>query len=139
MVILWLPMMIDGASSYLGLRDTNNAIRLITGLLFGIFIPVFIVLIRNFDAKKNNTKPIIKNYKDIVCMLLILIIPMLVINLNHISIWWILSSVSVLTIPFIYIQIFYIILKTYLVQLRKVKLFYCLIIFRDDYGWTIYN
>ena len=55
-------------------------------------------------------------------MLLILIIPMLVINLNHISIWWILSSVSVLTIPFIYIQIFYIILKTYLVQLRKVKL-----------------
>ena len=62
MVILWLPMMIDGASSYLGLRDTNNAIRLITGF-FGIFIPVFIVLIRNFDAKKNNTKPIIKIIK----------------------------------------------------------------------------
>lgn len=119
MVILWLPMMIDGASSYLGLRDTNNAIRLITGLLFGIFIPVFIVLIRNFDAKKNNTKPIIKNYKDIVCMLLILIIPMLVINLNHISIWWILSSVSVLTIPFIYIQIFYIILKNIFSSIKK--------------------
>ncbi len=40
-VLFVLPMAIDGLTSYAGLRETNNYIRIITGALTGCILPVF--------------------------------------------------------------------------------------------------
>jgi uncharacterized membrane protein len=36
-----LPMAVDGVSSYLGLRETTNTVRFLTGLVAGAALPVF--------------------------------------------------------------------------------------------------
>lgn len=41
LVALILPMAVDGATSYLGLRHTTNAVRLATGLATGGVLPIF--------------------------------------------------------------------------------------------------
>ncbi len=41
-VVLAVPMVLDGASSYLGLRETNNLIRYITGYLCGTSLGVVV-------------------------------------------------------------------------------------------------
>lgn len=124
MIIFLLPMIIDGLTSYLGFRSTNNNIRIITGLMFGVIIPVFIVLISNFDVQKHNTLPIIKNYMDILGMLLTIILPFFLIHFEHVIIWWLIASVSVLIIPFIYVKIFYIILKNLFSSLKKKQVYF---------------
>jgi uncharacterized membrane protein len=40
-VAMLLPMAVDGLSSYLGLRETTNTIRFLTGLAAGAALPVF--------------------------------------------------------------------------------------------------
>lgn len=119
MVICWIPMMVDGVTSYVGVRDTNNLIRFITGLFFGVFIPVFIILLRNFDAKRNNNIPIIHNSRDMVYMIFILLFAIILLKINHIIIWWLIAPSSVMTILFIYIQVFYIIIKQLFSSIKK--------------------
>lgn len=48
-IILLIPMVIDGTSQYIGLRVSNNSLRLITGLLFGLGIS-FVVFLTTKDA-----------------------------------------------------------------------------------------
>jgi uncharacterized membrane protein len=49
-IIFVVIMAIDGFTSYLGIRETNNYIRLITGLITGISLPIFIFPILNFQV-----------------------------------------------------------------------------------------
>jgi hypothetical protein len=48
-------MAIDGFTSYLGIRESNNYIRLITGLVTGISLPIFIFPILNFQVWETST------------------------------------------------------------------------------------
>lgn len=54
MCILMLPMVLDGILSYSGLTQTTNVIRLFTGVMFGIPIPLFLVPAANFDIHGRN-------------------------------------------------------------------------------------
>jgi uncharacterized membrane protein len=54
-IIFVVIMAIDGFTSYLGIRETNNYIRLITGLITGISLPIFIFPILNFQVWEAST------------------------------------------------------------------------------------
>jgi len=54
-IIFVVIMAIDGFTSYLGIRESNNYIRLITGLVTGISLPIFIFPILNFQVWETST------------------------------------------------------------------------------------
>lgn len=59
MCVLMIPMMADAASAYAGMRETNNLIRLLTGMFFGTALPVFLIPSKNFKPQGvNGTEPI---------------------------------------------------------------------------------
>lgn len=54
--VLFIAVMgFDGVTSYLGLRTTTNEIRLITGLLTGFALPVFLFPVMNYQLWENST------------------------------------------------------------------------------------
>ena len=59
----------DGASSYLGFRETNNLIRLITGLLCGAPLPALYVLVFNYRPETGGSAPVIKNIFEFLFVL----------------------------------------------------------------------
>jgi len=54
LILMMIPMIIDGATSYLGLRHSDNLTRLITGGFFGFPLAVFFTVARNYNPYKNN-------------------------------------------------------------------------------------
>ncbi len=80
MCVLMLPMMLDGVLSYIGLMETNNAVRIFTGLLFGLPIPFLLVPAANFRLDGRNEAPVLKSLIELIpvyftglllCMLLL--------------------------------------------------------------------
>lgn len=80
MCVLMLPMVLDGILSYSGLIQTTNAIRLFTGVMFGIPIPLFLIPAANFNINGRNELPSVRAWWEpvmiygvalIVCMLFI--------------------------------------------------------------------
>jgi len=65
MVLLMAPMMADGALSYAGVMDTNNAVRLFTGLFFGLPIPFLLVPAANFDVYGHNEMAVVKRWYEV--------------------------------------------------------------------------
>ena len=49
-----LPMLLDALSSYAGLRETNNTIRLFSGIAFGLSLPVFLLPALHFRVDAPN-------------------------------------------------------------------------------------
>lgn len=66
MCVLMLPMMLDGALSYTGLIETNNAARIFTGLLFGLPIPFLLVPAAHFRLDGRNEAPVLKKPIELV-------------------------------------------------------------------------
>ncbi|MEH7123167.1 DUF2085 domain-containing protein [Bacillus sp. JJ1532] len=64
LLILLLPLVVDGFGSYLGVYSTNNFIRVTTGILFGSTLPFFLIpIISNYSSEKKAI-PIIKNIRE---------------------------------------------------------------------------
>ncbi len=63
-----VPMMIDGVSSYLGLRESNNFLRILTGGLFGLPIPLLLAGLQNFKIYEKNIKPTIRSWSELVLL-----------------------------------------------------------------------
>lgn len=54
--VLFVGVMgLDGVTSYLGLRTTTNEIRLVTGLLTGFALPVFLFPVMNYQLWEDST------------------------------------------------------------------------------------
>ena len=66
--LCFAPMMFDALSSAFGLRETNNALRFITGLLFGLPVPVYFVTLKNFSAENPGGRAVIKP-PEALCLL----------------------------------------------------------------------
>lgn len=66
MCILMLPMILDGLLSYTGVIVTNNTVRLITGGLFGLPIPIFLAPAAHFRIDGKNEKPVLKHAAELV-------------------------------------------------------------------------
>ncbi len=75
MILCFLPFMIDGAGSYIGLWQSNNFLRIITGSIGGWAVVPFMVLVYNFSSKGENTVPIFKKdyHLIFICIFCVLI------------------------------------------------------------------
>lgn len=65
MCILMLPMIIDGAGSYLGAYETSNTARLLTGTLFGVPVPFFLIPAANFKLTGRNEHAVLKSWVEL--------------------------------------------------------------------------
>ena len=65
MCMLMLPMIVDGAGSYLGAYETNNTTRLLTGALFGLPVPIFLIPAVNFKLTMRNENAVLKSFVEL--------------------------------------------------------------------------
>lgn len=65
LLILLLPLVVDGFGSYLGVYSTNNFIRVTTGILFGSVLPFFLIPIISNNSSDKKADPIIKNIREL--------------------------------------------------------------------------
>jgi len=63
---MMVPMVLDGMLSYAGIIETNNAVRLFTGLFFGLPIPVLLVPAANFRPDGRNDIPVLKKWTELM-------------------------------------------------------------------------
>jgi uncharacterized membrane protein len=66
MCLLMLPMMFDGVLSYCGIIETSNAVRLFTGLFFGLPIPFFLVPAAHFSISGKNESQVLDHALELV-------------------------------------------------------------------------
>jgi len=66
MAAMMVPMVLDGMLSYAGIIETNNTVRLFTGLFFGLPIPVLLVPAANFRADGRNDIPVLKKWTELI-------------------------------------------------------------------------
>lgn len=65
LLLFLFPLIIDGFSSYVGIYSTTNEIRIVTGMLFGIALPFFIIPIFSFSATEEKAIPVITSVFEI--------------------------------------------------------------------------
>jgi len=54
LLVFLLPLIIDGFGSYLGFYSTTNLVRVITGVLFGVILPIFVLPLLNHTVTSTN-------------------------------------------------------------------------------------
>jgi uncharacterized membrane protein len=65
LLLLMVPLMVDGLGSYANLFESNNLRRLITGTLFGIVLPYFLYPLLMGKSLEQRSQLVIKNNKDV--------------------------------------------------------------------------
>jgi uncharacterized membrane protein len=110
LVLMMIPMMIDGTSSYIGLRHTDNTIRLLTGLFFGMPIPIFLVPAANFKVFETNSNTVIKHWGELLILGIVSLLAAIMTMYQMFS-WLFISSIFIFSLIFIIIRVVYTILK----------------------------
>ncbi|QCJ44020.1 DUF2085 domain-containing protein [Bacillus sp. S3] len=64
LLLLMVPLMIDGLGSYLHLFETDNTRRLLTGISFGLALPNFLYPLLSPKALDETSKPVITVKRD---------------------------------------------------------------------------
>lgn len=64
-----LPVGLDGVGSYLGLWESSQLMRILTGSLVGAVVPGFLLMAGNFDPKRENRTPIYEKTAEILLLL----------------------------------------------------------------------
>lgn len=60
------PMAFDGVSSYLHLRPSDNFLRIVTGIPFGIVLPFFLFPLLNYSEKNDTSIRIVDKWYQII-------------------------------------------------------------------------
>lgn len=115
----FLPFMIDGAGSYLHFWQTNNLTRIITGCFAGYSVPMFFLLITNFQVTEKNEIPIIKSVKEQFFLLLISIITGVLVYADIFSFYFILSVFICAGIVLLYTHIFVLLFKLFFSKMKS--------------------
>jgi uncharacterized membrane protein len=71
LLLLLVPLIVDGVGSYTHLLSTNNFRRLITGIAFGLVLPYFLYPLLNAQTVEQNSEPVIKSRKDMYIPILL--------------------------------------------------------------------
>jgi uncharacterized membrane protein len=70
-LLLLVPLMIDGLGSYLHLFESNNLRRLVTGISFGFVLPYYLYPLLSNTALEQKSEPVIIHSKDLFIPLLL--------------------------------------------------------------------
>jgi len=83
-VFLMCIMAIDGVTSYFGIRETTNSLRLLTGLSVGIPLPFFIypILMDNLSESSREEQILKSGYELILLILLAIVSYLLIFHFN---------------------------------------------------------
>lgn len=66
MCLLMAPMILDGGLSYLGVTESGNILRVITGALFGLPIPVFLIPAAHFNANSTKGARVLERWTELL-------------------------------------------------------------------------
>ena len=119
-----LIMGLDGITSYLHIRDTNNGIRLITGGFFGMAIPFLLMPIAHYKVYLPNKNASLDSFQELGILSVVLIIICGGIYYNWIDNWWLVSIIIIMTILFIHHRVCY----TLVIQILKKGRMYTVIV-----------
>ncbi|MBM7571602.1 DUF2085 domain-containing protein [Aquibacillus albus] len=64
LLLFMFPMAFDGITSYLDWRETNNFLRLTTGIPFGAVLPMFVVPLLNIKKNQKESEQINPTFRD---------------------------------------------------------------------------
>ncbi|MFK9090088.1 DUF2085 domain-containing protein [Bacillus salipaludis] len=64
LLLLMVPMAVDGLGSYLHLFESNNLRRIVSGTCFGFVLPYFLYPLLSAKALENESQPVIADLKD---------------------------------------------------------------------------
>ncbi|WHY85333.1 DUF2085 domain-containing protein [Neobacillus novalis] len=65
LLLLVVPMIIDGLGSYIHLFESNNARRLVSGTSFGFGLPYFLYPLLSANSLEASSEPVIKHGRDL--------------------------------------------------------------------------
>jgi uncharacterized membrane protein len=65
MCLLMVPMILDGGLSYIGVTESNNISRVITGALFGVPIPAFFIPAAHFNVNETSGRMVLKKWTEL--------------------------------------------------------------------------
>ncbi|MCL5986508.1 MAG: DUF2085 domain-containing protein [Actinobacteria bacterium] len=105
-IIFVIIMAVDGFTSYMGIRETNNYIRLITGLITGMSLPIFIFPILNFQVwETSKDERILRGIWKRVGYYLLPAVMFLILNLNISFFKFILPALVTFSIYFSFVSV----------------------------------
>lgn len=115
------PFMADGAGSYLGFWRTNNWIRILTGASVGYAIPVFLILLVQFQAEKVNSEPIIEKKKEVLALFMLSLCTAMILYFGLAG--YFISSMMISSGIFLFYVSFFLILLSIIFPKKKKNLF----------------
>ncbi|WP_413307338.1 DUF2085 domain-containing protein [Bacillus sp. 1P10SD] len=71
LLLLMVPMMIDGLGSYLHLFESDNIKRMVTGTSFGFVLPYFLYPLLSSRSLENDSEPVVKGSRDLIVPLVL--------------------------------------------------------------------
>ena len=74
MILCITPLAADGFCSYIGLWESNQFLRILTGSMTGAVIPALFLLAGNYDPVETNEKQIYENTKELLFLPLVAVI-----------------------------------------------------------------
>ena len=126
LALLTVPMMIDAVSSYISIRQTDNTVRLMTGIFFGMPIVLFLVPTANYKAYDTNKIKIIDSYYDLLLLSFINICIGIIILKFSVLKWWMVAIASLFGLVFIITRVGYTIMKLLNIGSPKGRVIYAL-------------
>ncbi|MGG3563830.1 DUF2085 domain-containing protein [Neobacillus rhizosphaerae] len=81
LLLLMVPMMVDGLGSYLHFFESDNIKRLVSGTSFGFVLPYFLYPLLSLKSLENDSKPVVKGIRD-------LIVPMILSVFISVVVYW---------------------------------------------------
>jgi len=84
---------LDGATSYLGLRESHNLLRLTTGVLCGAPLPVLFTLAANYDPAGHDRAAIIKHKGEYAALILAPLVTGLLVCFGKVGSWYAVSVI----------------------------------------------
>lgn len=137
LALLTIPMMLDGVSSYVSIRQTDNATRLMTGIFFGMPIVLFMIPAANYKVYDKNKLKVIDSYFDLILLFFINIFIGLIILRFDILTWWIVSTASLTGLVFLITRLWYTLIKLLNIGNQKGRVLYSIVLTVMVFG-TLY-
>ncbi|RBW68947.1 DUF2085 domain-containing protein [Bacillus taeanensis] len=64
LLLLTVPIALDGLTSYMNLRESSNLLRLTTGIPFGVMLPFFLIPMLNFNNQSLKERRILYKKRE---------------------------------------------------------------------------